>query len=140
MFTAAAAAAPSWPVMHIAWSLNEDTNFGAISLRSAAVFAHVVTASFMSEALAVASNSFGKPARAALSVASALPLSAMIFASASIVNTAGLHSAWSEPSTLAAAWHCPAAPAPLLSAAAAPEHPPPALAAALADTLHSAGL
>src|SRR5262245_14804855 len=92
--------------MHIAWSLNELTNFGPISFSSAAVAATFCAAYFSGSRRALIESSFGVPRTSALIVCSAFDLSTTIFASASIFSSGSVHSISTDALTDAFALHC----------------------------------
>src|SRR6186997_3590827 len=91
MLVAALTAAATWPLMHIAWSLNELTNFGPMSLSSFAVDTVVSTAAWSGARRALIESSFGRPFWIALSVISAFDLSTTSFASSVTLSSGSVH-------------------------------------------------
>src|SRR5262249_25724567 len=84
--------------------------------------------------------SLGRPSRSALSVISSLDASSTTPASAGIVSSGGVHSAWSEAATPPAALPWPPPPPPPGPACAPPSHAAAAFAETWASTVHAAGL
>src|SRR5262245_21261636 len=109
MLIAALSAAATWPLMHIAWSLKELTNFGPMSLSSLAVDTVVSTAAWSWPRRAFTESSFGRPFCNALSVISALDLSTTILASSATLSLASVHSMFADACACALALHSPEA-------------------------------
>src|SRR5262245_42850895 len=91
--------------MHIAWSLNELTNFGPMSLSSLALAAHTSTACLSGSRRAFTERIFGRPALRPLIVISALLLSTTSFASASIDSSGSVHLSSADACACALALH-----------------------------------
>src|SRR5262245_41922860 len=100
------AAAASWPEMQSAWSLNELTNLGPMSLSSCALCAQIATAPLSGSRCALIDSALGSPFLSALMTISALDLSTTILASASMVSSGSVHLTSSDALTDALARHC----------------------------------